>query len=94
MFLVHLELNYKLIASSIAEILSFYWSCSPFIREANEQLASSVASAGVVPEADKNKKKKNQEKTSDTGNKSNIQSKAATTDMVQDQPVHEEHDEK
>ncbi|KAG5558434.1 hypothetical protein RHGRI_008389 [Rhododendron griersonianum] len=66
-------------------------------REANEQLGSSLASAEVVPEADKKKnkkKKKNEEKTSDAGSKSNIQTKAATTDMEQDQPVQKEHDEK
>ncbi|XP_058205231.1 peptidyl-prolyl cis-trans isomerase FKBP53 isoform X2 [Rhododendron vialii] len=66
-------------------------------REANEQLGSSLASAEVVPEADKKKKKKkkkNEEKTGDAGSKSNIQTKAATTDMEQDQPVQKEHDEK
>lgn len=97
LFRVHLELNYKLIALTITEILSFYWSCSLFSREANELLGSSLASAEVVPEADKKKnkkKKKNEENTSDAGSKSNVQTKAATMDMEQDQPVQKEHDKK
>lgn len=95
---VHLELDSRLIALTIAEILSFYWSCSLVCREADEQLDSSGAITEVVPEADKKKnkkKKKNkEEKTIDAGSKSNMQSDAATTDIEQDQPVGKENDEK